>query len=232
MGSVRALYRTGDNDPELEPEQYYRHYLYCDACGSFDLVPWIASEKHERVETIRRRLAKAAIVASSLVVAAGWEALGAAPPLAFLEFLIAGSFSTLLLLGLLWRFAGTGPLLSPKRLWSFIVLPFLVFPGLFWLEWTSFAVVDPWIWLVAGGLLIAGQLVARASLAAHSEHLGLRCRPCGATYAYGSPLFTDLDANPRNLTVDQVPRPLGSSPFERGASVDDEPPDPPSRLPT
>lgn len=40
--------------------------------------------------------------------------------------------------------------------------------------------------------------------------------------------FTDLDANPRNLTAGDVPRPLGASPFVRGALVENEPEIPPS----
>lgn len=40
MGSVSHVYTTGDNDPEIETERYFRHYLYCDACGSFDLEYW------------------------------------------------------------------------------------------------------------------------------------------------------------------------------------------------
>jgi hypothetical protein len=91
MGSVPDLYTTGDNDPEIEPVQYYRHYLYCDACGSFAL-DYVSN--------------------------------------------------------------------------------------------------------------------------------GLRCRDCASTYAYGTPFFTRLDANPRQLTVSDVPRPLGSSPYVRGAFVE------------
>ena len=37
MGSIAVLTTSGDNDPEIHPVQSYRHYLYCDACGSFDL---------------------------------------------------------------------------------------------------------------------------------------------------------------------------------------------------
>ncbi len=109
MGSVPDLYTSGDNDPEIYPTQYYRHYLYCDACGSFELDSWTASDNH--------------------------------------------------------------------------------------------------------------------------EVLGLRCRRCDATYAHGTSFFTDLDANPREQVIDDVPRPLGVSPFVVGKSVDGEPPDPPSRLP-
>ncbi len=115
MGSVPDLYTTGDNDPEIFPVQYYRHYLYCDACGSFELDSWMAPDK--------------------------------------------------------------------------------------------------------------------GFLGSKIELVGMRCKQCDATYAHGTPFFTDLDANPRHLTVADVPRPLGVSPFSRGKSVDYEPPDPPSRLP-
>ena len=48
------------------------------------------------------------------------------------------------------------------------------------------------------------------------EVVGLRCRYCGAVYAHGTPFFKDLGANPRNFTLADVPRPLGSSFYERG----------------
>lgn len=37
MGCVTDITTTGDNDEPIFPESYYRHYLYCDQCGSFDL---------------------------------------------------------------------------------------------------------------------------------------------------------------------------------------------------
>lgn len=125
MGSVRDLYTTGDNDPEIHPRSYYRHYLYCDGCGSFELEPWVQTEN--RAE---------------------------------------------------------------------------------------------------------GLLAWRSALGSKIETLGLRCRRCQATYAYGTPFFTDLDANPLGLTVDEVPRPKGVTPFEIGADVPTSPPEAPSsRLP-
>ena len=63
MGSVRDLYTTGDNDPEIEPQHYYRHYLYCDSCGSFDLHPYTEfPETSNATEQKRYRLAMAAFV--------------------------------------------------------------------------------------------------------------------------------------------------------------------------
>lgn len=83
--------------------------------------------------------------------------------------------------------------------------------------------VPPWIPLAVGTVLVGGALVWRARLASPIEPVGMRCSRCGATYPWGTPFFTDLAANPRNLTLSEVPRPLGVSPFERGAMVDVEP---------
>jgi hypothetical protein len=65
MGSVSHLYTTGDNDPEIEPQQYYRHYMYCDACGSFDLNHWDSVDSSAPAsESTRKRLATAALYVS------------------------------------------------------------------------------------------------------------------------------------------------------------------------
>jgi len=166
MGSVPDVYTTGDNDPEIEPVQYYRHYLYCDACGSFELDSWIVPDNHGILEKTRQRLAMAAFLLSPVVVVSGWLALG--PPSSV---------------------------------------------------------------LLAGVIVIVGLLVARGILGSKIKIVGMRCRRCGSTYAHGTPFFTDLDANPRDLTVADVPRPLGRSPFLVGESVKGELPRPPSRLP-
>ena len=44
MASVSDIIITGDNDPEIFPEQYHMHYLYCDACGTFELEPWTGDD--------------------------------------------------------------------------------------------------------------------------------------------------------------------------------------------
>ena len=163
MGSVPHLYTTGDNDPEIEPVQYYRHYLYCDDCGSFDLGTWFTPDNHEALTRAGRWLGLAALVAAAATVVA-WLMLG---PLA-----------------------------------------------------------------AAGGIVVVGLLVARSALASKVERAGMRCRECGATYAGGTPFFTDLDANPRNLTLEDVPRPLGVSHFERGRYVGPAPEESPSGLPS
>jgi hypothetical protein len=89
MGSVRSLYTTGDNDPEIEPVQLYRHYLYCDACGSFDLQS-LQTPQDEARKRKRRRLAQIAILSSMLVVVSGWRALNLVPSLPVLAFLPVG----------------------------------------------------------------------------------------------------------------------------------------------
>ena len=59
MGSVRILTTIGDNDPELEAVDYYRHYFYCDHCGSFKIEPWMEPKKH-------LQLMKTQIIAGSI----------------------------------------------------------------------------------------------------------------------------------------------------------------------
>lgn len=230
MGSVPHLYTTGDNDPEIYPSQHYRHYLYCDACGSFELDSWIEPENHEALETARRRLAMAAFCGSPWVVISAWRTLGFEPSLTFLAALFAG----ICLLLVIWRFMGKVgwvlgryvPSIWPLPKWAFFML--LIVVVVEWLVGFAARFVPPWVLLLAGVIFTAGLLVAREILGSKIELAGMKCRQCGATYAYGTAFFTDLDANPRGLAVADVPRPLGVSPFEVGMSVDSEPPDPPS----
>ncbi len=56
MGSVKELNYTGDNDPEIYPQQYYRHYLYCDNCGSFKISSWIEPKNHASYTKIAEKL--------------------------------------------------------------------------------------------------------------------------------------------------------------------------------
>jgi hypothetical protein len=160
MGSVRELYTTGDNDPEIEPVRYYRHYLYCDACGSFDLQPWQTPQDEARERT-RHTLAMVAVFCSLLVL-----------------------------------------LLAVASLW-----------------WLGTELVATRLGLLVGVIGVAGALIWRRLLDPKIERFGMRCAQCDATYPYGTPFFTDLDANPRGLVLGDVPRPLGVSPFERGAYV-------------
>lgn len=213
MGSVRDLYTTGDNDPEIEPQQYYRHYLYCDACGSFELSPWTGRRDPERIERKRHGLAVAALIASPLVVVSLWSLLGLVLSPAALVALAAGMIIAPVLRG--W----VTPESAAKR-WRFVKWSLLAILMLWLADELVKVFLPPWLMLAGGLLLIAGLLVARGLVGSSSEFLGLRCRRCEAAYAYGTPFFTDLDANPRHLTVSEVPRPLGSSPFQRGASVE------------
>ncbi len=212
MGSVRDLYTTGDNDPEIEPVQYYRHYLYCDACGSFELDPWTLPPELERVERKRHRLAMAALIASPLVVVSLGSVLGLVLSPIVLLALAAGMVIAPVLRGWVSKEGAV------KR-WRFVKGSLLAIPMLWLADALMGDVLPPWLMLVGGAILVAGLLVARGLVDASRVYAGLRCRRCDATYAYGTPLFTDLDANPRHLSVADVPRPLGSSPFQRGASV-------------
>ncbi len=227
MGSVPALYTTGDNDPEIYPARYYRHYLYCDACGSFALEPWVAPPHHEAIERTRRRLALVALITLPLMAVAGWVALGFFPSPAFLLILAAGMVIAPVLRGMGWIWGKN----STAKSWRFVKRALLWVPVVMLMEWVTRDFVPPVLALLAGGTVLVGVLVARGVLGSRIESVGLRCRPCGATYAHGTPFFIDLDANPRHRTLADVPRPLGSSPFSRGVSVDSEPPKPFSRLP-
>jgi len=82
MGSVSVLTSTGDNDPEIYPTDYYRHYLYCDQCGSFDLKLWPITKNWHRLHRMTERLnllnvlslwaALAAVVIALVTVAVGF----------------------------------------------------------------------------------------------------------------------------------------------------------------
>lgn len=231
MGSVPELYISGDNDPEIDPVQYYRHYLYCDACSSFELVSWMKPDHHEQLEKRRQQLAKAALFATPFVLVPGWLALGLVPSLAFLAVLATGIVLSLVFRGLLLKaLGGVNDYLATR--WGLLkaALPWLVVVVVAqWLATDFF--LPHWVTLIAGLILVVGLLAWREFLGSRIESLGMRCRPCGATYAHGTAFFTNLDANPRGLTVADVPRPLGSSYFEVGASVDYQAPEPRSRLP-
>lgn len=212
MGSVRDLYTTGDNDPEIEPVQYYRHYLYCDACGSFQLDPWTVPAELEKAERTRHRLAIAALIVSPLVVVSLGSVIGLVLSPAALVALAAALVIAPALHGLVSKE-------SAARRWRFVRGSLLAIPMLWAADALLPEVLPPWPMLVGGAVLVAGLLAARALVNASRGDSGLRCRGCAATYPYGTPFFTDLDANPRHLAVADVPRPLGSSPFQRGASV-------------
>lgn len=212
MGSVRDLYTTGDNDPEIEPQQYYRHYLYCDGCGSFELDPWTEQGAMERIERRRHRLAMAALVASPLVVVSLWSLLGFVLSPAVLLALSAGMIIAPVLRGWVSKEG------AAKR-WRFVKWALLAIPMLLLADGLVNDILPPGVMLGGGLLLVIGLLVTRELVSSSLDARGLRCRRCDATYTYGTPFFSDLDANPRQRTVADVPRPLGSSPFQRGASA-------------
>lgn len=216
MGSVAEIYTTGDNDPEIEPVRYYRHYLYCDACGSFELDAWMMPEHREGLETARRRLAMAALLALPVVLVSAWMALGLTPSPAVLLIVAAAIVITPVLRGMGWRL-GEG---SVARRWRFVKAVLLWLPVVALAQWAASELLPPRLLLVAGLIVGAGSLVAREVLGSKIECVGMRCRRCNSTYAHGTPFFTDHAANPRQLTVADVPRPLGSSPFLRGGDVD------------
>jgi hypothetical protein len=117
MASVADIITTGDNDPEIFPERYYMHYLYCDACGTFELEPWQTQDDS------------------------------------------------------------------------------------------------------AVGLRKVGQAIAHAVTGAHAHYHGMRCTHCKATYEHGTAFFIELDSNPRNYTMDDVPLPLYNVMQVRGRHV-------------
>lgn len=213
MGSVAVLTTSGDNDPELEPVQSYRHYLYCDACGSFSLESWESADR-PAMDRKRRRLALLGLWATPLLVVPAWDAAGAVFHVSFLVYFAIGMACTLMLFAWLW---GTSwPMAS---WWRFVVRAVPWFGAFLVAEWLC-SLLPRWSVATAGAIVIVAALVWRAVLEDRIESLGLRCRECGATFGNHTAFFQDLDANPRGLSVSDVPRPLGSSPFRHGRMVE------------
>lgn len=224
MGSVAVLTTSGDNDPELEPVQSYRHYLYCDACGSFALEPWESADRVE-VERRGRRLASVALWATPLLVVPAWEAMGIGVHLSLLAAFAMGIAVALALFAWVW---GASERLPARRRLVVRGLPwFAAFLGAEWLC----GLLPCWRVAAAGAVVIAVALLSRAALLSRIELLGMRCGGCGATYRHGTAFFVDLDANPRGLAASDVPRPLGRSPFLKGKTVGPAPAVPPHGLP-
>ncbi len=224
MGSIAVLTTSGDNDPELEPVQSYRHYLYCDACGSFDLEPWETAGSAE-IETQGRRLASVALWATPLLVVPAWEATGIGFHLSLLVYFAIGIALALVLFGWLWGVTER----IPAR-WRFVVRGIPWFAMVLGAEWLC-GFLPCWGMAAAGAVVIAVALAWRGDLLSRIESLGLRCRGCGATYGHRTAFFRDLEANPRGLTASDVPRPLGRSPFLKGKTVGPAPAVHPHRLP-
>jgi hypothetical protein len=220
VGSVASLYTTGDNDPEIHPTPYYRHFFYCDACGAFALESWVRPQNHQSLETLRHRLARAASYVTLPTVIAGWLALRLSPGLSFVAVLIFGialyialrSLAVFLLPGGREEIAQSWGLAGRLLLWA---LGALVSEAL-----VLMAPWQYWVSALAGAALLAGLLIWREVVGSRIEVVGVRCRACGATYRNGSSFLTDLDANPRGLTVADVPRPEGSSYFRDERTVE------------
>lgn len=213
MGSVRDLYTTGDNDPEIEPQQYYRHYLYCDSCGSFDLHPSTEPGELARTENKRHRLAMAAFVAAPFALVGLWSLLGFVLSPAALVATIAAMVIAPVLRG--WATPEQATQRWRLVRWSLLAVGMLLLADALVVD-----LVPAWLMFVGGLLLVLVLLTVRLMTEPEIGRQGLVCRGCNAAYAYGTPFFSNLDANPRNLTVAEVPRPLGSSQFLRGASVE------------
>jgi hypothetical protein len=225
MGSVRDLYTTGDNDPEIQPAQRYRHYLYCNACGSFDLTSWEKADS-EAIGRMRGKLGAAALYLSPLAAVPAWGIMGFVLSLSFFLTLATGIALTLILWGFL-LFRSNEPFGALWRAFKIALLWLLIVGAVELLsedlpQWPAFAF---------GVIVVSALLAWRGHLGSKVQSLGKRCNECEATYAYGSDLFTDLEANPRNLTINDVPRPLGVSPFEQGEYVGEAPVETTNRLP-
>ena len=223
MGNVAVLTTSGDNDPQLEPVRFYRHYLYCDACGSFELEPW--ETRAVEVERRHRRLGLVALWAMPLLVVPAWEAAGLPVSLSVLFYAAVG-----IVLGFVaWMFVSTrtGRLAACVRVvrWG---LPWLLV--LLVAEELCGALPDAAV-AAGGATLVAGALIWRGALPPGRQSLGLRCRGCGATYGHHTAFFSDTDANPRGLTVSDVPRPLGRSRYFDGRDVGPAPTPDGGRLP-
>lgn len=64
MGSVKEKRHTPDNDPDPSPQEWHRHYYYCDKCGSFDLNEIITPSNHEELKSranLHNRISKRGI---------------------------------------------------------------------------------------------------------------------------------------------------------------------------
>jgi hypothetical protein len=224
MGSVPHLYTTSDNDPEIRPVQYYRHYLYCDGCGSFDLTYWDAGDARELVpERTRRRLGAAALYSSPLIVVPAWQALEFVLSPSMLIAPIAGIALVLVFWAFSWKFIGDSDHPLSAR-WHFFkkALLWLLIVGAVELLTED---LPQWPFLIVGVVLVVVLLASSQPARSKSQLLGMRCTKCGATYAYGTEFFTNLEANPKGLTLSDVPRPLGVSHFEQGKYVGPAPPE-------
>lgn len=170
MGSVKVLTTTGDNDPEIFPVDYYRYYMYCDNCGSFQLRSWIESDFDSPIARRQQWINKISKI--SLISAIASAVFG-----------IICLISNLIFMGK-------------------IALDWWV------LVWFGISVI---IFLIFTSLDSFDDLI-------QTEVVG--CGACGQEYERGSAFFADLEQNPRNFSMKDVPLPLNKTYWIRGKEND------------
>ncbi len=170
MGSVKSLTTTGDNDPELFPEEYYRHYMYCDDCGSFKIVPWIMPKNHLQLTKQQRWMENLGVVSLvSVIISAA--------------------------------------------VWGFWIISDLALTGAFILD------PDMITWLGLSLIALYFSKTRGAAVSSKIKRLGVRCERCNKEYENGSQFFTDLNDNPRDFTMADVPFPRNTTYSIRGEDV-------------
>ncbi|MFT4566053.1 MAG: hypothetical protein ACI9FN_001006 [Saprospiraceae bacterium] len=162
MGSVKTLSITGDNDQEIHPTEYYRHYMYCDKCGSFDIKNWKEPDNHEQLAKKVERFEKIAY----------------------------GFFTSAVLAAVI------------ILLWFIIEL---IFADKIDISKSLFVILGVTVVMVLLSMFLSGVLSSKI------KHLGVFCDQCSETYENGSVFFNELDSNPRNYTMDHVPRPVNTN---------------------
>lgn len=154
MASVTDLVTSGDNEEPIFPVRYYRHYMYCDTCGSFEIEPWTEPDNHRQLLKMSQRLNRlAGFAIFATIVSVVVAVLG---------------------------------------------MPLCLAPSL---------------------IALVGSVGVAAYLQSRVRDYGVRCKTCGTMYAFGSAFFTDPEANPRNYTMQDVPRPLYNVYQLRGEEV-------------
>lgn len=72
--------------------------------------------------------------------------------------------------------------------------------------------------IILAVLFFAIAMMARFRIKSAIKDRGVYCNNCGAQYEYGSAFFTDKE-NPRELKMEDVPRPLNANYSIRGAEL-------------
>ncbi len=71
-----------------------------------------------------------------------------------------------------------------------------------------FAFLGAFLCLGVSLVVLIGTALVASYLDSKIEIRGVRCEDCETTYAYGSQFFTQFKENPRNFSMNDVPRPL------------------------